>query len=60
MMVLKFLTVFGSLVTTEELKDLFSYSVRIPSIVYNTKGLMYKLITFNFQNLNPWHHRKDL
>lgn len=33
MMVLKFLTAFGSLVTTEELKDLFSYPVRIPGIV---------------------------
>lgn len=60
MIVLKFLTVFGSLVTTEELKNLFGYSVRIPSVVYNTKGLMYTLITFNFKNLNPWHCRKDL
>lgn len=57
---LKFLTVFASLVTTGELKDLFGYSDRIPSVVYNTKGLMYTLITFNFKNLNPWHCKKDL
>lgn len=53
MMVLKFLTAFGSLVTTEELKDLFSYSARTPNVVYNTEGLMYTLITFNLKNSNP-------
>lgn len=53
MMVLKLLTVFGSLVTTEELKDLFSYSVRTPNVVYNTEELMYTLITFNLKNSNP-------
>lgn len=46
---------FGSLVTTKELKDMFSYLVRIPSIVYNSNELIYTLITFNFKNLNPWH-----
>jgi len=38
MMVLKFLTTLGSLVTTEELKDPFSYSVRIPKSCVQHKG----------------------
>lgn len=32
---------FDSLETTEELKYVFSYSLRIPNIAYNTNELIY-------------------